>query len=242
MKRACIVLPTYNEAQNLPILIPSIFDQFSDLPTHELHVLVVEDRSPDGTANVVLDLQQTYPHLHLLQGIKIGLGDAYRRGFKHTLSTLKPDLVFQMDADLQHDPGLIPHFIRMINSGYNVVIGSRFVKGGATPGYSRLRRCQSRAGSYLIQRLMGVKGVRDCTSGYRCIDAGLLAKCSFEEFASDGFAFQSQLLSELIRKGAKVIEIPITFKRREHGHSKLTYRDRIDFLKNLMVFRFRRAR
>ncbi len=238
MKRACIVLPAYNEASSLNVLIPSIFDGTSSIPNLEMHVLVVDDRSPDGSAGVVRELQAAYRNLHLLSGPKKGLGDAYRRGFAWALSNLAPDLVFQMDADLQHDPSMIPEFVKKSRAGYTLVIGSRFVEKGRTPGYSAFRRCQSKMGSWLIRTVMGVRGVRDCTSGYRCIDAGLLARCDLGILSSDGFSFQGQLLDELVRNGAKWTEIPIIFRRREYGHSKLSNRDRIGFLADLLTFRF----
>ena len=239
MKNACVVLPTFNESESLPLLIPLIFDQSGMLPEHDIDVLVVDDLSPDGTSDVVKKLQKKYPDLHLLSGTKKGLGDAYRRGFIHALKTLNPDFVFQMDADLQHDPAMIPVFLTSVASGHTLVIGSRFVEEGVTPGYSFIRKCQSKLGSLLIRTFMGIKGVRDCTSGYRCIDAGLLACCDLSSLPSDGFTFQSQLLYELIRNGAKVKEVPIIFKRRKHGRSKLTMADRFDFIFNLIFFRFR---
>src|ERR687892_351419 len=103
-KIACVILPTYNEAQNVSILIPRIFEQANKISTHELHVLVVDDNSPDGTQNVVRKYIDEYTSLHLITGEKKGLGEAYKRGMVFALSKLKPEIVFQMDADLQHDP------------------------------------------------------------------------------------------------------------------------------------------
>jgi dolichol-phosphate mannosyltransferase len=116
-KIACVILPTYNEAQNVSILIPRIFEQASKIPTHELHILVVDDNSPDGTGEIVRKYIDQYPSLHITTGEKKGLGEAYKRGIAFTLSTLKPDIVFQMDADLQHDPSLLPLFVNLSNHG-----------------------------------------------------------------------------------------------------------------------------
>ena len=136
MKRvACIVLPTYNEAENAKVVIPCIFAQAERIPTHDLHVVVVDDNSPDGTAAVVRNLMTTYPPLHLLTGDKKGLGDAYQRGMAYAMKALQPDLMFEMDADLQHDPTLLPSFVALANSGFSLVIGSRFISGGATPNF-----------------------------------------------------------------------------------------------------------
>src|SRR5919205_2029142 len=125
MKRACIVLPTYNEAENVRVLLPSIFAVAARIRTHEVHVLVVDDASPDGTQDVVRRLMEREPRLHLVSGRKQGLGVAYQRGFAHALATLDPEFVVQMDADLQHPPSLLPLFLDLASHGYSVVIGSR---------------------------------------------------------------------------------------------------------------------
>ena len=108
---ACIVLPTYNEAQNISKLLPEIFAQAEKFQSHELHVLVVDDNSPDGTGDIVKKMQQQYTALHLLTGEKKGLGDAYKRGMAYAIENLNADIIFEMDADFQHDPNLIPLFI-----------------------------------------------------------------------------------------------------------------------------------
>ena len=229
-KVACIVLPTYMEAKNLPILLPRIFAQEEKIPTHELHVLVVDDNSPDGTQALMEELRQRYPCLHLLMGEKKGLGVAYQRGMAHALETLHPDLIFEMDADLQHDPGLLSQFVRLCNEGYSVVIGSRFVPGGATPDFPWHRRFLSHLGNQLARFCGAWPSLRDSTSGYRCIKADLLARCDLHRLATRGYAFQTSLLSQLIGNGARIIEIPIIFPDRIHGQSKLSPRDYFEFL------------
>jgi len=152
---ACIVLPTYNEAANLALLLPRIFNQQERIATHELHVLVVDDNSPDGSAAVVEEHRKRFPRLHLLRGERQGLGCAYQRGMAHALETLRPALIFEMDADLQHDPDLLPRFIERTREGYTVQIGSRFVAGGATPDFPWHRRLLSRAGNWLARWAAG---------------------------------------------------------------------------------------
>ena len=117
-KKVCIVLPTYNEAGNIPLLIPAIFGQASKIRSHDLNVLVVDDNSPDGTQDIVRSLMKEYPALDMITGEKKGLGEAYKKGMDHAIRTLDPDLIFEMDADLQHDPTLIPLFVEL---SYNFV-------------------------------------------------------------------------------------------------------------------------
>lgn len=241
MNKACIILPTYNERENIAQLLPLIFAQASRIGTHELHVLVVDDNSPDGTALVVRNLITTYPRLHLITGEKKGLGEAYKRGMDHALRTLAPDLIFQMDADLQHSPDLIPLFVTLAENGFSLVIGSRFAIGGSTPNFSLRRRTLSRVGNALLRFLGGLPALRDCTSGYRCIKADILAKCELGQLSTRGYSFQSSLLFELLRSGARVIEVPIDFPDRRHGASKLSLRDQVEFLLNIFRIRFRKS-
>jgi len=237
---ACVVLPTYNEAENVKVTIPSILEQASKIPTHELHVVVVDDNSPDGTAAVIRAFMDTFPNVHLLTGEKKGLGEAYKRGMTYSLNQLHADVVFEMDADLQHDPTLLPLFAALANYGFSLVIGSRFICGGSTPKFPLYRRFISLLGTLLVCTFGGLPELTDCTSGYRCIKADVLAKCDLTGLASRGYSFQSSLLSELIRNGARVIEVPIRFPERSRGKSKLGFRDQIEFLVNL--FRLRRNR
>jgi dolichol-phosphate mannosyltransferase len=236
----CLLLPTYNEAENVRVVVPRIFEQAGKIPTHDLHVVVVDDNSPDGTATVVREFMDTFPNLHLLTGEKRGLGEAYKRGMAHALNDLHADLIFEMDADLQHDPSLLPLFVTLANNGFSLVIGSRFVTGGATPNFPRHRRLISLLGTWLVRLFGGLPALTDCTSGYRCIKADVVARCDLRGLATRGYSFQSSLLCELIRNGARVIEVPIVFHERKQGQSKLSFRDQIDFLLNLLRLRFKR--
>ena len=239
--KACVVLPTYNEAENIKLVTKSIFATQSNIATHQLYVIVVDDNSADGTQEIVKQLMRTFPQMHLLTGNKVGLGDAYKRGFSFAIKTFNPDLLIQMDADGQHDPKVIPEFIDLASNGFSLVIGSRFVRGGKTPDFSIWRKFLSITGNLLIRYLGGIKHVKDCTSGFRCIIADLLSKCDLDYLATRGYSFQSSLVYELIRQGAKPLEIPIIFKNRVKGQSKLTLSDQIEFLINICKITYHKS-
>jgi len=239
--KACVVLPTYNEAENIESIIKAIFAMQSNVSTHKLYVIVVDDNSPDGTQEIVKQQMQQFPQLHLVTGNKVGLGDAYKRGISFAITTFNPDLLLQMDADGQHDPKLIPEFINLANNDFSLVIGSRFIDGGKTPDFSIWRKFLSILANWLVRNLGGVKHVKDCTSGFRCIKANLISKCDFNYLSTKGYSFQSSLVYELIRHGAKPIEIPIIFKDRVKGQSKLTLADQIEFLINIGKITFHKS-
>ena len=232
-KIACVCLPTYNEAENVKVVIPRIFEQAMKISTHDLHVAVMDADSPDGTATLVRELMDAYPNLHLLTGEKKGLGDAYKKVMAYALTQLHADLIFEMDADLQHDPSLLPSFANLANDGFSLVIGSRFISGGAALNFPWYRKLISLLGTRLVRLFGALQPLTDCTSGYRCIKADLLAECDLRGLAGWGYSFQSALLCELIRNGARVTEIPIVFHERTRGESKLSLRDQVEFLVNL---------
>ena len=241
MNKVVIVLPTYNEADNIPILLPQIFAQQDKIPSHELHVLIVDDNSPDGTSDVAKELMHSFANLHLISGEKKGLGEAYKRGIAHAMEALNPDHILQMDADLQHSPDMIPVFIDLARHGFDLVIGSRFALGGSAPNFSFYRRLISVLGNWLLRFLGGFPPIRDCTSGFRCIKADLLKKCDLTFLSTKGYSFQSSLLFALIQNKARVIEVPIVFPDRKNGESKLGFNDQVEFLLNVFKIRFRKS-
>jgi dolichol-phosphate mannosyltransferase len=133
MKKAAIIVPTYNEVENVRKLIPQIFEEVKKNPNWEIHVVIVDSHSNDGTEDVILKLIDLYPKLHLARMKKEGLGRAYIEGFRIALEKLNPYLLFEMDADLSHDPKDISKFLRSIESGADFVVGSRYIKGGSIP-------------------------------------------------------------------------------------------------------------
>lgn len=239
MPIACVILPTYNEIENVTQVIPAVFQQAAKISgSHDLHVLVVDDDSPDGTYAAVQKLQREYKNLHVIGGMKRGLGDAYKRGIKYALKHLSPDVIIQMDADGQHDPEKLPQFIALSNSGFSLVIGSRLAPGGETPDFSLWRKFLSHFGNWLIRSLGGVRKIHDCTSGFRCIKADVVKECDLTHLSTRGYSFQSSLLCEMMRHNATFIEVPILFKPRMHGISKLAFRDQLEFLLNIVKIRF----
>lgn len=238
---ACIVLPTYNESSNLRTLLPRVFEQQPRIPSHQLHVLVVDDNSPDGTALVVEQFRERYPFLHIIHGAKKGLGDAYKRGIRHAFELFNPELILNMDADLQHDPILLPQMIEACNQGYTLVIGSRYVPGAQVLNFSGWRTLLSHTGNSMI-RWAGDLKIHDCTSGYRAIRRELLLTCDLEGLSTRGYSFLSALLCQLAWNGARVLELPITFGVRGHGKSKLAIRDQAEFLSRVARIFFLRRR
>jgi len=232
-----VVLPTYNEAGNIHSTLEKIFLNQTMLHDYKLSVLVVDDNSPDNTAELVRSLMPKYSRLNLMSGEKKGLGDAYKRGIDYALKNLGADLIIQMDADGQHDPGLIPKFIGLAKN-YDVVIGSRFVEGGSTPYFSSYRLLLSKLGNFLVRYLGAAYVIRDCTSGYRVIKREILVKCQPSSFPTRGYSFQSWLICELLRQGATIKESPIIFAKRETGESKLSLADQLEFFLNIVRIRF----
>jgi len=236
---ACVVIPTYNEVRNIERCLHQTFEVAPALTSHELHVLVVDDNSPDETGTVVERVGKTYPNLSLIRGVKTGLGDAYKRGFAYAINHLKADLLIQMDADGQHDPPQIPHFVSLSHRSRSVVVGSRYVPGGSTPDFSFYRALLSRSGNFLVRYLGGIANIHDCTSGFRCIPAELVRKCDLSFMPTRGYSFQAALICELVRNKASVIETPIRFGSRTYGVSKLALRDQWEFLCGVAKMRFR---
>lgn len=240
--KAVIVLPTYNEKKNIAILIPKLQTAFKKIKNHELHILVVDDTSPDGTSDAVKRLQKEYKNLHLLMGKKEGLGVAYIRGFDYAVHKLSAEIIFEMDADLSHPPELIPRFMEEIDNGYDLVIGSRYIPGGDTPDWNWKRRLISWTGNFFARIVSGMYKVHDCTSGLRAIRASKYRRLKKKYISTRGYAFQSTLLYELFCVGARVKEIPLVFYDRQFGSSKLDTKDLIEFIFNASRIRLKSGR
>ena len=240
--RVVIILPTYNERENIGNMIDALQAQFDTLP-HDMQILVVDDSSPDGTADVVRMKQASSSNVHLLMGQKSGLGAAYIRGMMHAMDQLGADAVFEMDADFSHKPEDVPRLMAALDAGADFVIGSRYVKGGSIPEkWGLLRRMNSWGGNIVARYVAGIYKVRDCTAGFRAIRTTLLKQISFDDLRVQGYAFQVALLHEAVSLGAVVKEVPVDFIDRTEGESKLGISDIIEFVLNAWWIRLHSSR
>jgi len=240
--KVVIIVPTYNERGNITALLASLQSEFTRL-RHDMHILVVDDNSPDGTAELVRDTMQRYSNVHLLSGDKAGLGAAYIRGMQHAIGELCADVVFEMDADFSHDPADVPRLLAALESGADFVIGSRHVPGGSIPAeWSLLRKLNSAGGNWVARYVAGLYGIRDCTAGFRAIRASILRQIDFSALRVKGYAFQVALLHQAVTLGAVVKEVPVHFVDRKRGQSKLGLADITEFVLNAWWIRMRALR
>lgn len=214
--RLLLVVPTYDERENLPALVERVF---AALPGAE--ILVVDDGSPDGTADLVRELATGRPGLHLLERRgERGLGRAYVAGLARGLAA-GYEVLGTMDADLSHDPAYLPAMLAQMTGGADVVIGSRYVPGGGTVNWGLHRRLLSRLANRFAGRLLGLR-LRDLTSGFRLYRAPALAAIDLAAITSTGYSFLAELLYRLDAAGARIAESPIVFVDRREGRSKLS--------------------
>jgi dolichol-phosphate mannosyltransferase len=228
-----IIVPTYNERENIGRLIGALQQQFQGVPAHDMIILLVDDHSPDGTEEIVRQEMERYDIVHLLTGEKSGLGAAYILGMEYALSALQADAVFEMDADFSHKPEDVPRMIAALDEGNDFVIGSRYVRGGMIPGeWGLLRRMNSLFGNLVARYLAGLYRIRDCTAPFRAIRSSTLRKTDLRRLKVQGYAFQVALLHAAVTNGAIVKEIPVQSIDRTQGESKLELSDIIEFILN----------
>jgi dolichol-phosphate mannosyltransferase len=240
--RVIIIIPTYNERGNVVRLISAIEQQVATLP-HDFQILVVDDNSPDGTAETVRQLQTEHPGVHLITGQKAGLGAAYIRGMRYSIDQLGAEAVFEMDADFSHKPEDVPRLMAAIGGGADFVIGSRYVRGGSIPNeWTLFRRMNSMFGNMVARYVAGIYCVHDCTAGFRAIRAALLRQIDFDALRVQGYAFQVALLYEAVLRRANIVEVPVEFIERTEGQSKLGIDDIVEFIVNAWWIRFRSSR
>jgi dolichol-phosphate mannosyltransferase len=214
--RSVICLPTYDERENIEPMVAAL----RGLELDDLHVLLVDDNSPDGTGKVADRLAADDDHVHVLhRERKEGLGPAYLAGFRRALE-LGAELVFEMDCDFSHDPGDVPRLVAAAENA-DLVLGSRYVPGGGTRNWGLVRRFISRGGSLYAQVLLQL-GVRDLTGGFKCYRRKVLETIDLDAISSLGYAFQIETTYRTLRAGFQVVEVPITFADREVGGSKMS--------------------
>lgn len=217
LERILVIIPTYNEATNLPLIVPQVLQQ-----DPSIEVLVVDDNSPDGTGDIADRMAQTESRIHVLhRQAKEGLGRAYLAGFKWGLAQ-HFDAMFEMDADFSHDPSFIPMFLKAILDA-DVVLGSRYATGVNVINWPISRLLLSLAAN-LYARLVTGLPLSDSTGGFKCFRRGVLEAIDLDHVRSNGYAFQIEMSFRAWRKGFRLKEIPIIFHDRVEGHSKMSKR------------------
>jgi dolichol-phosphate mannosyltransferase len=212
--KATVCLPTYNERENLERMVRS-------LEPLGVAVLVIDDNSPDGTGEIADRLAAELPFVSVLhRERKEGLGPAYLAGFRRALSD-GAELVLEMDCDFSHDPADVPRLLAACEDGADLALGSRYVPGGGTENWGLVRRVISWGGSFYARVLLGLR-IRDLTGGFKCYRRRVLETIDLDAIHSRGYAFQIEGTYRTIRKGFRVVEVPIRFVDRTHGHSKMS--------------------
>jgi dolichol-phosphate mannosyltransferase len=215
--RSTICLPTYNELENLEAMVTALAGVLREGD----RVLVIDDASPDGTGELADRLAAEHPFVGVLhRTAKEGLGPAYIAGFRRALAD-GAELVLEMDCDFSHDPADVPRLVAAAEAGADLVLGSRYVPGGAIPNWGTVRRFVSLAGN-LYAQLMLQSPLRDLTGGFKCFRARVLQTIDLDAIGTRGYAFQIETTYRVVRAGFEVVEVPISFSDREFGHSKMS--------------------
>jgi dolichol-phosphate mannosyltransferase len=236
MPGAWLILPTYNEAENISPIVRAAREH---LRTGD-SILIVDDNSPDGTGQIADELATQIDDVHILHRPgKQGLGRAYLAGFAHALAN-GADYVLEMDSDFSHDPADLPRLIQAADRGADLVLGSRYVRGGSVTDWGLLRKLVSRGGSWYARMILGVK-VRDLTGGFKCFRREVLEALDLNSVHADGYGFQIELTYRTIQAGFKVVEIPIVFRDRRVGESKMNARIALEAVWKVPALRRRRG-
>jgi dolichol-phosphate mannosyltransferase len=214
--RVTVVVPTYNEADNIDTVVRAVRQV---LPSAS--VLVVDDGSPDGTAALARTLGDELGGIEVLErATKDGLGAAYRAGLRHAIEQ-GAEICVQMDADLSHDPAVLPALVSIAEHGADLALGSRYVPGGITLNWPRRRRLVSRWGNRYAAGVLGL-ALNDVTAGYRAYRSDALERMAFDSVTAEGYGFQIEMTYRIVRLGGRVVEFPITFRDRTEGESKFS--------------------
>lgn len=231
MPRTAVVIPTYNEAKNVALIVPKVLEALPDA-----HVLVVDDESPDGTSEVVERMAATDPRVHLHRHHpRLGIGPAYKMGFAEALA-LEPEYVVQMDADFSHPVEMLPEFVRLAGE-HDLVLGSRYLNGITVVNWPIERLLLSYFGNAYVRRILRLP-VRDATGGFKCWRRATLAAIEPERVRSNGYAFQIETTYRAWRRGFRIHEVPILFLDRTTGESKMTRRIGLEALWIVWWLRF----
>jgi dolichol-phosphate mannosyltransferase len=237
---AWVVMPTFNEAENIEPVAAAVLDALASSPG-EHRLLIVDDSSPDGTGELADRLAAANPAVEVLhRQAREGLGPAYLAGFRRALDG-GASHIFEMDADFSHDPGDLPRLLAAVADGADVALGSRYVPGGGVEDWGLLRQIVSRAGCIYARAVLGLS-VRDLTGGFKCFRREVLEAIGLETVRSHGYCFQIELTQRALQAGFAVREVPIVFRDRRHGHSKMSPRIAIEAFLVLPQLRWGRTR
>ena len=230
-----LVIPTYNESQNLPLLVEGI-DRA--IKKESYIVFIIDDGSPDGTASLAEKLSKKYPITVFRRAGKLGLGTAYIFGFQEAFK-LSPKFIISMDADLSHDPKYLPILLKKARAGADIVLGSRYIKGGGVQNWGIHRKIMSRGANLMARLALGIPA-NDLTGAFRCFKTQTLMSLDLESIKSNGYSFLEEILYLCVKQDFKIQEIPIIFKDRELGASKLSKKEMVKFFWTLIRLRFLR--
>jgi dolichol-phosphate mannosyltransferase len=228
-----VAIPTYNEKVNLQLVVERLQRVFQN-NCIDGRIVIVDDNSSDGTGQLADVLTKSNKNLSVIHRTgKLGLGSAYKEAFNFLLKDLEIDVVMEMDADLSHEPEYIPSMLEMIVEGYDVVVGSRYVAtGGIDDDWAPIRQLISKSANFLTKLIVGLN-VKDATSGFRAYDSVALKSVDFSSIRTNGYAFQIDMLFNCRKVGCEIAEVPIIFKERKHGTSKLGSFAILEFVKTL---------
>ena len=218
-----LILPTYNEAENVNAIVAAAGEVLAIAAPDGFRVLVVDDGSPDGTGEMADQLAAAHEWVEVLhRAEKNGIGPAYLAGFGYALQH-GADYLMEMDTDFSHDPADLARLLQAVAAGADLALGSRYVAGGGVSDWGLLRRIISEGGSMYARFVLGLR-VRDLTGGFKCFRREVLEAINFDGVRSQGYAFQVELTYRAVQAGFKVVEVPITFRDRERGKSKMSWR------------------
>jgi dolichol-phosphate mannosyltransferase len=221
-ERVWVVIPTYNEAENVEGIIRATVAELERTAPDAHRILIVDDNSPDGTGAMADRLAESLPQVEVLhRAAKTGLGHAYLAGFAHALAG-GAELVIEMDADFSHDPGYLEPLLAAARDA-DLVLGSRYVEGGGTENWGIVRRLISRGGCLYARAILGVS-IHDLTGGFKCIHRRVLERISLETVRAEGYVFQVEVTYRALLAGFRVVEVPIVFRDRKVGTSKMSSR------------------
>jgi dolichol-phosphate mannosyltransferase len=233
-----LILPTYNEAENISAIVSASADVLADAAPEGFRVLVVDDGSPDGTGRIADEMAAENEWLEVLHRTeKNGIGPAYLAGFRYALDH-GAGYVMEMDSDFSHDPADLARLLAAVRGEADLALGSRYVPGGGVSDWGLLRRFISEGGSTYARWVLGLK-VRDLTGGFKCFRREVLEAIQFDSVRSRGYAFQVELTYRAVRAGYRVVEVPIVFRDRQQGQSKMSWRIAVEAMWLVPRLRFR---